>query len=445
MTLPYFAYVIDDDREMRQSLTHLLTRAGFRVSPFSDATIALGQMSDDSPEVILSDVRMPRMSGLELLAELTRRSSAPPLVLISAHGDIPTAVQAIQDGAHCFLEKPYDPRRLIAILSQAAEKQRLLASAQRMASDLSALSGLNRVLLGAAAAIAEIRQDLIDIAPLEASVLITGDTGTGKEVVARALHNLGPNRAGPFVAVNCATIAPEGFEERVFGTADGDPGLIRSADGGTLFLDEVAACPEGAQAKLLRVLETGEVRPLGSGDEVSARLRVVAASNECLEDRVADGSFRPDLLFRLNTFVLHLPPLRDRGDDVLILFETFVDQLSQTYEITAPQLTADDAAALLAHDWPGNVRELRNVAERRVLSARRGGGSVAQALRLDAPEEVPETLREAVASFERTLIAKAVKAHQGRMDAVAEALGIGRRTLNEKIVKLGLDKSRLLD
>jgi len=197
---------------------------------------------------------------------------------------------------------------------------------------------------------------------------------------------------------------------------------------------------------LLRALETGDIQPVGADAEIHTDVRIIAASNEDLTGKVAAGTFREDFLFRLNTFQLHLPRLIERGDDIVLLFEHFVAQLSETYEISPPDMTADDAAALLAHDWPGNVRELRHVAERRVLAARRGDGSVAAALRNENPsEDVPATLRDAVARFERTLIGQAVRSHNGRMDAVAEALGIGRRTLNEKIVKLGLDKSELLD
>ena len=446
MTPNIHAFVIDDDREMRASLLHLCERAGLRASTFSDASVALAKLTEDPPDVILSDVRMPRMSGLDLLTALGALDDAPPLVLISAHGDIPMAVKAMQDGAYSFLEKPYDPRGLLSIMTRAAQSHRLRAETRRLRAALGERAGLDRVLLGKSPRIAALRDDVFDIAHAEGGVLITGETGTGKELVARALHNLGPRKDGPFVAVNCANIDPDRFDEQVFGRAGGSLGLVRSADAGTLFLDEVGACPLPAQAQLLRVIETGELRPLGSDDPVRTSLRIIAATNEDLSAGVTDGTFRSDLLFRLNAFELALPPLRDRGEDVVLLFDTFVAELSQTYEIAAPELTAEDAATLLAHDWPGNVRELRHAAERRALAARRGGGSVALALRLgDDIDDVPATLREAVAAFERTLIAKAIRAHSGRMDAVAEALGIGRRTLNEKIVKLGLDKSRLID
>lgn len=439
------AFVIDDDKEMRNSLGALLERAGWQVTRFSGAQAALDRLGVAPPDVVLSDVRMPGMTGLDLLDRL-QDADAPPLVLISAHGDIPMAVDAIQKGAYSFLEKPFEPRRLLTILRHAAEKHRLLISAQRMRAQLVALSGLDRVLLGNSPRVAQIKADAIDLAMTNGPVLITGETGTGKELVARALHRLGPRSEHAFVAINCATLTPDRLEEQVFGTKDGPLGAFRRADGGTLFLDEVGTAPHEVQVKLLRALETGDIQPVGADDEVQTDVRIVAASNDDLEARVADGSFRADFLFRLNTFQLYLPRLLDRADDIVMLFEHFVGQLSETYEISPPDLTADDAAALLAHDWPGNVRELRHVAERRVLAARRGDGSVAQALRNENPgDDVPATLRDAVARFERTLIGQAVRSHNGRMDAVAEALGIGRRTLNEKIVKLGLDKAELIE
>lgn len=441
----YTAFVIDDDAEMRNSLGVLLERSGWRVTRFSGAQAALDRLGVDGPDVLISDVRMPGMTGLDLLDRL-QEGDAPPLLLISAHGDIAMAVDAIQKGAYSFLEKPFEPRRLLTVLRHAAEKHRLLIASHRMRAQLVALSGLDRVLLGGSPAVAQLKADAIDLAMANGPVLITGETGTGKELVARALHRLGPRSDSPFVAINCATLTPDRLEEQVFGNTDGQLGAFRRADGGTLFLDEVGTAPVAVQVKLLRALETGVIMPVGADADVQTDVRIVAASNENLDEMVASGAFRADFLFRLNTFQLHLPRLLERGDDIVLLFEHFVAQLSETYEISPPELTADDAAALLGHVWPGNVRELRHVAERRVLAARRGGGSVAAALRNENPaDDVPATLREAVARFERTLIGQAVRSHNGRMDAVAEALGIGRRTLNEKIVKLGLDKSELVD
>lgn len=441
---PFSILIVEDDRGMRQSLVELMEAAGWRVEALSRADRVAEHLTMFLPDVILSDVRMPGMSGLELLTSLDPNAH-PPLVLISAHGDIPMAVQAIKDGAYSFVEKPYEPRRLLTILSHAAEQNRMRHSNTRLRERLMRLSGLDRVLLGQTPDIAALREDVLDLAETEVAVLLQGETGAGKDLVAHALHDLGRRSDAPFLALNCAALTPDTFEAEMFGTSDGREGRLLNASGGTLYLDEVCACPLPVQAKLLRVIEEKQIFPVGASSPVPVAFRVVSASNEDVQEAVVQGRLRADLLFRLNTVVLTLPTLRNRLDDLGMLATFFLAEYARIYEVTPPELSQADLAALMSHDWPGNVRELRSVAERRVLAARRGGGSMARALQASAtPEDVPDTLREAVAAFERELIAKAIKTHAGRMDATAEALGIGRRTLNEKIVKLGLDKEALL-
>ncbi len=439
----YSIIVVEDDKLMRQSISELLDAAGWRVKAVSRATKIAEALKTTAPDVILSDVRMPGMSGLDLLNSLD--ISAPPLVLMSAHGDIAMAVQAMQDGAYSFVEKPYEPHRLLTILRHAAEQSRMQHSNVRLKERLARLSGLDRVMLGETNEITDLRQEIIDIADTRAPVLIRGETGTGKELVANALHDLAPNADGPFLALNCAALTVDTFEAEMFGQAGAAPGRFLSAAGGTVFLDEVCACPLPVQAKLLRVIEDKQILPVGATTPIPVAFRVVSATNEDLDQAVRDDRLRQDLLFRLNTIVLTMPPLRARRGDVALLMTHFLSQFAKIYQVPAPEITQDDLAALLSHHWPGNVRELRGVAERRVISERRGGGSMMEALRSDQQfEEMPDTLREAVAAFERELIAKAIRAHNGRMEDTAEALGIGRRTLNEKIVKLGLEKTALL-
>lgn len=441
---PYNILVVDDDKSMRQSLVDLLEAAGWSVEAVACAEDVARRQKEQDFDVILSDVRMPGMSGLELLNTLDPNVS-PPLVLISAHGDIPMAVKAMQDGAYSFVEKPYEPRRLLTILTHAADQSRMRESNARLKERLYHLSGLDRVLLGQTDAVVELRRDILDLADTVVPVLIQGETGTGKELVARALHDLGRDADAPFLAINCAALSPETFEAEMFGVAEQSEGRLLAASGGTLFLDEIAACPLTVQAKLLRVIEEKEVLPIGAARPVPVNLRIVSATNEDVDAAVREDRLRSDLLFRINTVVLSLPPLTQRRDDLSLLTAHFLEDYARVYELSVPELSSEDLAALLAHDWPGNVRELRNACERRVLAARRGGGSMAQAIRSDHPgEDVPDTLRNTVAAFERELIGKAITAHEGRMDAAAEALGIGRRTLNEKIVKLGLDKDALL-
>lgn len=441
---PLRVLVVEDDKGMRQSLVDLLEAGEWRVMDVPRAERVATALETFEADVILSDVRMPGMSGLDLLRDLTPQSDIP-LVLISAHGDIPMAVEAMQSGAYSFVEKPYEPRRLLSILRHAADQNRMRMGNARLRARLLELSGLDRVLIGDTPAARALRRDVLGLAETPAPVLVLGETGTGKDLVARALHDIGPLSDRPFVAVNCALLSPEGFAAEMFGTVDGPDGRILQADGGTLFLDEVCACPPDVQARFLRVLEEGAVTPEGGSAPVPVRLRVISATNEDIDAAVAAGRFREDLYYRLNTFSLRLPPLRDRREDLQPLLMHFLHQMAQVYEVAPPEITAEDMAALLAHGWPGNVRELRSVAERRLLAARQGAGSIAEAITPGHHATgLPESLRTAVAALERDMIARAITAHQGRMDDAAEALGIGRRTLNEKIVKLGLDKDALL-
>lgn len=444
-TPTYTIVVVDDDKEMRESLCHLFESANWQCDSYARGDQFCEKVSDIRPDVVLSDVRMPGMDGLALLDHIQALDVSPPVVLISAHGDIPMAVDAMQKGAYSFLEKPFDPRRLLTVARHAAEQFRMGQDTERLKARLAMLSGLDRILIGQTPEIKALREDVLDYADLDAPAMILGETGTGKEVVARALHDLSARATGPFTVLNCATILEENFENNMFGVAGQVKGMLAATDGGTLFLDEVATCPPAIQAKLLRVIETREFMPVGADKPVPVDLRILSASNEDMEAAVADGRFRSDLMYRLNTLVLKLPTLRERRSDIVMLFSHFLQEYSIVYEISTPELSADDVSALMTHEWPGNVRELRHVAERRILAARRGRGTVAEAIHSDHDgDEVPDTLREAVAAFERELVAKAIRTHKGKMDAVAESLGIGRRTLNEKIVKLGLDKNALL-
>ncbi|MEH6753586.1 MAG: sigma-54 dependent transcriptional regulator [Alphaproteobacteria bacterium] len=444
MVNDYRVLVIDDDRGLRDSLCDLLESGGFDVEALPRASGVLEKLASYGPDVILCDVRMPGVTGIELLEMLQGKTSVP-MVLMSTHGDISMAVSAMQDGAYSFVEKPFDPRHLLKLLEDAATLYRLSRDSERLKARLADLTGLDRVLLGATKNIVSLREEILDLSESDANVMLRGETGSGKELVARALHDLGARAGGPFVPINCAAIPLMTFEETLFGSPDMPDGLLAQADGGTLFLDELGAIPTEAQAALLRVIETRHYTPVGSTQVRQSGFRVVSAGNEKLEDALKAGALREDFFFRLNIVVLTIPALRERRDDIPLLYANFLDQFAVIYEITSPGITSDDLATLLAHPWPGNVRELRSVAERRILAARRGVGSVASALQLDSgDDDVPDTLREAVAGFERQLIARALTTHQGRMDAVAEALGIGRRTLNEKIVKLGLNKDEVL-
>lgn len=440
----YRVLLIEDDREMRQSLEHLLQSAGWQVETTNSALDVEKKIETSMPDVLLSDVKMPGRSGLELLDDISDKV-APPLVLMSAHGDIAMAVKAIQNGAYSFLEKPFEPRRLLSVLDHAAEQNRLQENTRRLKDRLADLSGLNRIFIGNSATVKNIREQVLDYAQTGASVMIVGETGTGKELVAKALHDLSSKSESPFEAVNCAAIPISEFEEIFFGRKGGVRGLVAKAEGGVLFLDEISSAAPEIQAKLLRFIETKQYTPLGEEKEITSDTRIISATNEDPGEAIKAGHLREDLFYRLNALILTLPSLRDNKDDIPLLFEHFLAQFSRLYEVAEPEQTPADFSALLAHDWPGNVRELRSLAERCVLSSSRGDGSAAKIITQGGEDvHMSENLRSAVASLERTLIAQAIKKHHGRMDEVAAALGIGRRTLNEKIVKLGLNKHDLL-
>lgn len=423
--------IIDDDRLMRNSLVDLTEAAGWTTKALARATDAERWISQFQPDVILSDVRMPDISGLDLLRSLT---SAPPVVLISAHGDIPTAVEAMNNGAYSFVEKPFDPKRLLLILTHAAEAHQMQQNNLRLMERLRQLSGADRVLLGQTPAMHRLRDTIAMVAGTDAGVLVQGETGTGKDLVSRMIHDLSERCAGPYVVVNAAQISAAHL-----------PHIAKEATGGTLLLDEICACPLDMQPTLLRLIDAGEVMAPDQGAPQKVDLRIIAATNEDTDAAVKAGRLRADLLYRLDGFSLDLPPLRDRRDDIALIATRFLQEYARLYDIDPPQLGDEEWTALMAHEWPGNVRELRNLMDRRVIMARHGMGSIHDALAGEDSNPTPRSgLREAVAAFERQMISKAIQASDGRMDDVANELGIGRRTLNEKIVKLGLDKDALL-
>lgn len=423
--------IIDDDRLMRNSLVDLAEAAGWTTKALARATDAERWIDQFQPDVILSDVRMPEKTGLDLLRSLV---SSPPVVLISAHGDIPTAVEAMNNGAYSFVEKPFDPKRLLLILAHAADAYKMQRRNSRLKERVRQLSGVDRVLLGQTPHMHRLRETIAMVAGADTNVLVQGETGTGKDLVARMIHDLSPRCDAPYIALNAAQMSAAHL-----------PHIAQEADGGTVLLDEIGSCPVDVQPALLRLIDAGEVLSPDKGLPQKVNLRVIAASNEDTDTAVKAGRLRADLMFRLNGFSISLPPLRDRRDDIALLATRFSQEFATQYDSDPPALRDDELTALIAHEWPGNVRELRNLMDRRAMMARHGMISVQDAMTGDEPETSKKSgLREAVAAFERQMISKAIQAHVGRMDDVAHDLGIGRRTLNEKIVKLGLDKDALL-
>ncbi|UVE18072.1 sigma-54 dependent transcriptional regulator [Pseudomonas sp. LS44] len=434
---------VDDDAELRAANQQSLELAGFEVLPFADAESALAALDADFPGVVVSDVRMPRIDGLELFARLKALDPDLPVILITGHGDIPMAVEALHNGAYDFIAKPYGAERLVQSVARAAEKRRLVLEnrALRLAAE-SAEESLP--LLGQTPAMQHLRRTLRHIADTDVDVLIAGETGSGKEVVARLLHDWSRRSRGHFVAVNCGALPETMIESELFGHEAGAftgaqkkrIGRIEHSSGGTLFLDEIESMPASAQVRLLRVLEQREVVPLGSNEHRALDLRVVAAAKIDLGDPAQRGDFREDLYYRLNVVTLSIPPLRERKDDIPLLFAHFSQRAAARFKLGAPELSAELRRQLFQHDWPGNVRELAHFAERCVLGL---NPSAASAALVDVPLEA--SLPERLEAYEAELIRQALAANAGDVRATLETLGIPRKTFYDKLARHGIDRA----
>lgn len=440
--------VVDDEHQVRHSIAQWLELAGLAVETAADADAALAMIRRRAPDVVLTDFKMPRKSGIELMQEVRGLYPDIPVVLVTAHGDVPLAVAAMRDGAYDFLQKPYDPEHLSAVVTRAIEQRRLKRELQLLSERVASHEGLQAHIVGASAAIARVRDMVGELCLHDPNVIITGQTGTGKEVVARALHDFGPRAKSPFVAINCAALPEELFESELFGHEAGAftgarasrIGKFEYAHGGTLLLDEIESMPLSLQAKLLRVLQEKVIERVGSNKTVAVNVRVIAATKYDLEEQGRLGHFRTDLYYRLAGAEIPLPPLKAREGDILLLFEHFAMRAASITGEQRRSLSSSDVEALLTHNWPGNVRELKNVAERYALGLKATGRTVPEILGkvAQSPTVFGTTLADRVAAYERQLIETALKDHGGSISAVIEALGIPRRTLNEKMVKYGL-------
>ena len=440
--------VVDDEEIVRNSIRQWLELGDFEVRLAGNADEAVAILRQAMPDVVLTDFRMPQKSGLDLMRDVHRADPDIPVVLLTAHGDVTLAVAAMREGAYDFLLKPYDPEHLSAVIRRAAERRLLKSELHQLTHRLEAGSALENRLIGLSRPMTELRSTVGELARHDRDVILIGETGTGKEVVARALHDLGPRAKAPFVAVNCAAIPMELFESELFGHEAGAftgarslrIGKFEHASGGTLLLDEIESMPLTFQAKILRVLQERAIERVGSNKVLPIDVQVVAAAKCDLAAESREGRFRPDLYFRLAAAEIRLPPLRERGNDVLLLFEYFANQAARRAGNSLTPLRADDLDALLGHDWPGNVRELKNVAERYALGLVATGRSVTEILRRSDSAAGARPLADRVAAFERMLIESALREHDWSISTVIETLGIPRRTLNEKMAKYGLTR-----
>jgi two-component system, NtrC family, C4-dicarboxylate transport response regulator DctD len=444
-------YFIDDEKHMRASVRQWLELAGFACEDFDRAGKALDLLSRSFAGVVLSDVKMPGMDGRAFQRAAYELDPDIPVVLITAHGDITMAVEAIRAGAYDFIEKPFEPERILEVVRRALEKRRLVLENRELRVSLAAAEGLDARLMGSSLAMRALKREIVNIASTTANILLVGETGTGKEVVARCLHELSPRRSQPFLAVNCAAIPPQLAESELFGHERGAftgairprVGKLEAANGGTLLLDEVSSMPLDIQGKLLRALQDREVLPVGSNTPRPVDFRLVSAVNEDPGEAIRGGRLREDLYYRLSTVEMTMPPLRERKEDVPTLFSLFLDRAANTYDREVQPPGPEFMAALMRHRWPGNVRELKNLAERYALSslsaARFLPGLVSEPE--SAGAQAGTTLADQVALFERQLIKETIKRHQGDMKAVMDELSLPRRTLNEKMAKYGLTRS----
>ncbi|MFG1242218.1 sigma-54 dependent transcriptional regulator [Xanthobacter sp. DSM 14520] len=433
--------LVDDEEMIRITIEQTLELAGIAVETFDSVDAALPAIGRDFPGVVVSDVRMPVRDGLELLADVRRRDPELPVVLITGHGDVAMAVSAMREGAYDFIEKPFVSDAFVEVVRRALDKRALVMENRRLRMALDrgeAGDAIERCLVGQSPAIRRLRDDVAQLASTSADVLVLGETGAGKEQVARALHEGGSRRDKPFVAVNCGAIPESMFESEMFGheagafTGAGKKriGKIEHASGGTLFLDEVESMPLAMQVKLLRVLQDRKIERLGSNTAVPVDLRVIAATKEDLAALADAGRFRKDLCFRLDVVKLVLPPLRERREDIPLLFELFVVQAAVKYQRPVTEVPPSLRRALMLADWPGNVRELKNAAERHIL------GFLAPDFA--AGGAATPGLNELLDRVERLVIEDALKASGQRISAAAQALNIPRKTLSDRMKRLGL-------
>jgi two-component system nitrogen regulation response regulator NtrX len=363
--------IVDDEKSIRDALVQVFEYEGHEVRGASDGPEALELAAHARPDVIFLDVKMPGMDGLEVLERLREGDPGILVVMISGHGSIDTAVEATRKGAYDFLEKPLDTDRLLVTLRRALELRGLTASMEALRDQVES----RYEIVGTSYPVRQVLERIERVAPTDARVLVTGENGTGKELVARAIHRLSERATGPFVEVNCAAIPSELIESALFGHIKGSftgavsdrAGKFEQADGGTLFLDEVGDMSLAAQAKVLRALEQGVVTRVGGSRSIEVGVRVIAATNKDLADEIGENRFREDLFYRLNVVPIHIPPLRERREDIPMLIQHFTQRMASNARVAARKFTDDALARLAAREWPGNVRELRNTVERLLI------------------------------------------------------------------------------
>ncbi|SON55630.1 C4-dicarboxylate transport transcriptional regulatory protein DctD [Hartmannibacter diazotrophicus] len=438
--------LVDDEEDMRQSVGQWLTLAGYEVETHSSAAPALQAIAGGHPGILVTDLRLPGMDGMDLLRRVLALDADVPVVVMTGHGDVTTAVEAMRLGAYDFIEKPFAPDRLTDIVRRACEKRRLVLD-NRMLRRSVAEDALEARIVGTSPQARRLRAAVAEIAASDASVVLRGETGVGKDLIARSIHDFGRRARNQFVAINCAAIPETMVESELFGHEAGAftsavarrVGKLEFAHRGTLFLDEIESMPLAVQAKLLRALQERTIERLGSNRQIEADTRTIAASKVDLRLAGDEGRFRSDLYYRLCVVELHIPPLRERPDDIVLLFEHFVALSCERHGREKRPIRAATLAALRAHTWPGNVRELRNAAERYALGF--GEALEPQLGQSSAEQAGGLSLADQLEQAERQIIERCLAETGGNIAAVMDRLGVPRRTLNEKMARLGIDRS----
>lgn len=431
--------IVDDDEDLRHALTQSLELAGLNVDSYQNGYDALDTITRDLYGVIITDIKMAAIDGLELLLKVLEIDPALPTIVITGHGDVSTAVHAMRNGAYDFIEKPFAAERLVGAVSRGLEKRRLVLENRSLRDELVSQDGLDKRLVGRTPAMLTLRAETMALAQTDVDILIWGETGSGKEVVARALHEEGSRKNKPFVALNCGAIPIEMMESELFGHESGAftsankqrVGKLEYANGGTIFLDEIESMPLELQVKLLRVIETRSIVRLGSNKVIDLDIRFIAASKTDLELACKQQLFRADLYYRLNVVTLIIPALRDRKDDIPLLLHHLARDARTRYRKEIPEYTPELMMQLMAYEWPGNVRELRNIADRWVLGLSLGISSDDDIV----DNSVDVSLSEQMSGIEKRLITKALIKNESSIKKTYEELQLSRKALYEKMKK----------
>jgi two-component system C4-dicarboxylate transport response regulator DctD len=437
--------LVDDEPDLRASTAQALDLAGMDVQSFSGGDAVPELVSFGFPGIVLTDIRMPGIDGLTLMNRVHDIDRDIPVILMTGHGDVQLAVRAMREGAHDFIEKPFSAAQMTEIAARALDYRRLVLENRVLRAAAGQSDDMEARLVGRSNAMIDLRRQIRTLGPTEADVLIVGETGAGKEVAARALHDLSPRAQRPFVTIDCAALPEALIESELFGHEAGAfPGAMRPrygkfehARGGTILLDDIASMPLGVQGKLLRVIQDRVITRLGSNEVYALDVRFMATSRVPLEEEVAEGRFRADLLYRLNVVTLRIPSLTARREDIPLLFLKLLSEAAGRHRVQIPDAPPALIANLTARDWPGNVRELRNAADRYALGL--GSDTIAT-----KPSETGR-LAERVATFEQREIEAALTAHKGSLRPVYEQLGLSRKSLYEKMQKYGIDKAQFGD